>query len=115
MNSPIVREHTVHLCLDMQRLFAAGGIWATPWIARVTPQIVRLGEAMETRNVFTRFIPPIQPDDAPGMWRPFFHKWEHVTRSRLNPEPCGWSLSWRDSHRPAKSSTSWVTPRFMIG
>jgi len=25
----------VHLCIDMQNIFAPGGLWATPWMERV--------------------------------------------------------------------------------
>jgi len=27
----------VHLCIDMQNIFAPGGLWATPWMERVLP------------------------------------------------------------------------------
>jgi hypothetical protein len=30
----------VHLCIDMQNVFAPGGLWATPWMERVLPAIV---------------------------------------------------------------------------
>jgi len=29
-------ENAIHLCVDMQRIFAKGGIWETPWMERVT-------------------------------------------------------------------------------
>jgi hypothetical protein len=25
-------ENAVHLCVDMQRIFARGGLWETPWM-----------------------------------------------------------------------------------
>jgi hypothetical protein len=33
---------TVHLCLDMQRIFAPGGPWATPWMERVLPVVTSI-------------------------------------------------------------------------
>jgi hypothetical protein len=30
----------VHLCIDMQRLFSADGIWPTPWMTRVLPSVI---------------------------------------------------------------------------
>jgi nicotinamidase-related amidase len=77
---------TVHLCLDMQQMFARDGPWPTPWMERVLPRVVRLTEKMPLRTVFTRFIPPMRATDMPGMWREFYRKWPKVTRQRLPPE-----------------------------
>jgi nicotinamidase-related amidase len=74
----------VHLCIDMQRLFAAGGPWATPWMERVLPAVVTLAGHAPARTVFTRFIPPQSADDAPGMWRAYYSKWPTVTRERVD-------------------------------
>lgn len=76
---------TVHLCVDMQRLFAPGGPWPTPWMERVLPVVARLAERHPDRTVFTRFIPPQTPDDMPGRWRDYYEKWRDVTRKRLDP------------------------------
>jgi nicotinamidase-related amidase len=84
METPILIDRTVHLCLDMQRLFAQGAIWSTPWMTRVTPDVVRIAEAFRSRNVFTRFIPAANPANAPGMWHPFYQKWQDVTRERID-------------------------------
>lgn len=32
----------VHLCIDMQNVFAPGGLWATSWMERVLPTIVAI-------------------------------------------------------------------------
>src|SRR4051794_32370633 len=37
-------SNAVHLCVDMQRLFAPEGPWPTPWMEIVLPQAVRLTE-----------------------------------------------------------------------
>jgi hypothetical protein len=37
-----LRERSVHLCLDMQRLFSAEGPWPTPWMGRVLPLVAAL-------------------------------------------------------------------------
>jgi len=83
MTEPIASAHAVHLCLDMQRLFEPGRPWATPWMERVTPNVVRLAEAFGARNVFTRFIPPLHPGDAPGRWARLYAKWPQVCRNQL--------------------------------
>jgi nicotinamidase-related amidase len=77
---------TVHLCLDMQVMFGPGGVWPTPWMQRVLPRVVQLAERLPQRTVFTRFIPPMQGEEMPGMWREFYRKWPQVTRHRLAPE-----------------------------
>lgn len=78
-------DGVVHLCLDMQRLFSNEGPWAAPWLERILPNVVRLTEHAPERTVFTRFIPPMDAGDMPGMWRPFYRKWANVTRRELDP------------------------------
>lgn len=75
----------IHLCLDMQRLFGPDGPWPTPWMERVLPTVVKIVERNPSRTIFTRFIPPVTADEAPGMWRPYYRKWENVTRRALDP------------------------------
>ena len=75
---------TVHLCIDMQRLFSDEGPWAMAWMPRVTPQVVQLAEHAPERTIFTRFLPPADPSDAPGRWRAYYEKWSHVTRRQID-------------------------------
>lgn len=79
-----LNARTVHLCIDMQRLFAPGGPWPTPWMARVLPNVIQLVERAPSRTQFTRFIPPESPDDVPGMWQAYYRKWRNVTRDRMD-------------------------------
>jgi len=73
----------VHLSIDMQNIFAPGGLWETPWMERVLPLIVGITAQYAARTVFTRFITPLHPDDRPGRWRRYFRKWECATRAAL--------------------------------
>jgi nicotinamidase-related amidase len=73
----------VHLCTDMQNIFAPGHIWETPWMQRVLPLIVEIAARHPARTVFTRFITPVHPEDRPGRWRRYFRKWQCVTRAEL--------------------------------
>jgi nicotinamidase-related amidase len=77
--------NAVHLCIDMQNLFAPGAPWATPWMERVLPVTVQLAIPAPQRTVFTRFIPPQNKEEAAGMWRAYYEKWECVTRDKLAP------------------------------
>jgi nicotinamidase-related amidase len=72
----------VHLCIDMQNIFAGGGLWATPWMERVLPGIVRLVQHNPPRTVFTRFITPHTAHERPGRWRRYFERWSGATQER---------------------------------
>lgn len=76
---------TVHLCVDMQRIFSRGGPWPTPWMDRVLPVISELAGRYLARTVFTRFITPQRPDDMPGMWQRYYARWKTATREHLDP------------------------------
>ena len=73
----------VHLSVDMQNIFARGGVWETPWMERVLPVIVEIAGRYATRTVFTRFITPLNSTDRPGRWRRYFGKWHRATRAEL--------------------------------
>src|SRR5689334_14706289 len=75
----------VHLCIDMQNIFAPGGVWATPWMERVLPTISAIVARHEARTVFTRFITPENPEDRPGQWKSYFRRWHEATRRHLPP------------------------------
>ena len=75
--------NAVHLCIDMQNIFARGGIWETAWMEWVLPAIADITARYTARTVFTRFITPLRAEDRPGRWRRYFTKWKCATRSRL--------------------------------
>lgn len=77
--------NAAHLCVDMQRLFAKGGVWETPWMERVLPTIADIASRHAVRTVFTRFITPVSPEQAAGQWRPYFKRWRRATREMLEP------------------------------
>lgn len=77
-------DNAIHLCVDMQRIFARGGLWETPWMERVLPAIVDLVAHHPERTVFTRFITPLSPDEAPGQWRNYFRRWKAATRQAMD-------------------------------
>lgn len=76
---------TAHLCIDMQRLFAPGGPWPTPWAPCILPAVLALVERAPGRTVFSRFMPPEKPQDLPGAWRPFYERWRHLTGEEIEP------------------------------
>ncbi|WP_454628398.1 cysteine hydrolase family protein [Bradyrhizobium cenepequi] len=76
-------EGAVHLCIDMQAIFAKGGIWETPWMERVLPTIADISARYAAWTIFTRFITPNSPEQARGRWRPYFERWKIATQQSL--------------------------------
>jgi nicotinamidase-related amidase len=76
---------SLHLCVDMQRLFASDGPWPTPWMDRTLPVIAEIAARHAAQTIFTRFIPPAHPSDMQGHWRHYFERWRAVTREKLDP------------------------------
>ena len=85
LHSYPLTPRTVHLCVDMQQIFSAEGIWATPWMDRVLPVVTELAGRYPERTVFTRFITAELPDDMPGMWQRYYIRWKEATREHLEP------------------------------
>jgi nicotinamidase-related amidase len=77
-------ETAVHLCVDMQRMFAEGTEWKMPWLDRVLPNILSI--TPPTQN-FTRFIPARKkPGQGVGMWRHYYERWGSMTIDQLGAE-----------------------------
>jgi nicotinamidase-related amidase len=74
-----------HLCIDMQNIFAKGGVWETPWMERVLPIVSDICARYPERTVFTRFITPQRPEDRRGQWQAYYSKWQRATRDELEP------------------------------
>lgn len=75
----------VHLCVDMQNIFAPGGLWETPWMEKVLPTVTSIASRYQVRTVFSRFITPQDPEDRPGQWQNYFRRWQQATRKHLPP------------------------------
>ena len=76
---------TVHLCIDMQNLFAEDTPWHTPWMKRVLPVVAGIAERHAEQTIFTRFIPARHPDELPGSWRRYYQRWADLTLDRIDP------------------------------
>lgn len=81
-----IGPNAVHLCVDMQRMFAPGSPWAVPWMEEVMPQLEELASRHAVRTIFTRFIPPKRATDMPGTWRRYYERWAEMTQEVLPPE-----------------------------
>jgi nicotinamidase-related amidase len=76
-------ELTAHICLDMQNIFAPGGLWATPWMPKVLPVIAEIAAHHAERTIFTRFITPVDPSDARGKWQDYYAHWADALTPNL--------------------------------
>ena len=78
--------NAVHLCIDMQNIFARDTPWHTPWMKRVLPEVRHLVEAHPDRTIFTRFIPAARAGEGVGTWKGYYEKWAELTLERLEPD-----------------------------
>ena len=78
-------HRTVHLCIDMQNLFAEDTPWHTPWMTRVLPVVELLAGRHPARTVFTRFVPARHPEEMPGAWQRYYRRWQELTLERIDP------------------------------
>ena len=69
----------VHLCVDMQGLFADGSQWATPWMKRVLPNVRRIAERHARATIFTRFVPVEHAGEGVGTWKRYYEQWSSMT------------------------------------
>jgi nicotinamidase-related amidase len=76
----------VHLCIDMQGLFDEGAPWATPWMARVLPNVERIVAHRPEATIFTRFIPAERPGEGIGAWQRYYRRWAEVTIQAIGQE-----------------------------
>jgi nicotinamidase-related amidase len=79
-------EGCVHLCVDMQRLFADGSLWATPWMKRVLPNVEKIVAHKPRSTIFTRFIPAEHAGEGTGTWRRYYEKWASMTLQIIGRE-----------------------------
>jgi nicotinamidase-related amidase len=76
----------IHLCVDMQRMFAERTEWELPWLRRVLPNILAITAAHPRRTLFTRFITAKAPGQGAGMWRHYYTRWASMTIDQLGPD-----------------------------
>jgi nicotinamidase-related amidase len=76
----------VHLCVDMQRLFAEGSPWATPWMKRVLPNVRRIAEHHARTTIFTRFVPVQHAGEGVGTWKRYYEQWSSMTLQIIGSE-----------------------------
>jgi nicotinamidase-related amidase len=79
------RTKTVHMAIDMQRLFAEATDWHLPEFHAIVPNIARIAAALPGRSIFTRFTVPHTAADAHGRWRHYYRRWHGFTGAVMDP------------------------------
>jgi len=74
----------IHLCIDMQSMFAQDTPWHVPWMSGISPAVIEVTARHPARTIFTRFVPPTTADEATGMWRDYYRKWEAMTLGQMD-------------------------------
>jgi nicotinamidase-related amidase len=75
----------VHLCIDMQRIFAEETQWHTPTLLDIVPNVARIVAEKPGHTIFARFIVPLTPDHAAGSWQTYYRHWSSLTGANLAP------------------------------
>ncbi len=80
---PVMPAPWLHVCIDMQRLFAEPGDWYAPALLDIVPKVSQLAHHAADANVFMRFITPDSPVQARGTWHGYYTHWQSVCQDVL--------------------------------
>jgi nicotinamidase-related amidase len=78
-------RNTLHVVIDMQRIFAEETAWHTPAIAAILPNVVSLSEAFSAETLFVKFMLPQSSQTAKGAWREYYDRWQTMTLDAIDP------------------------------
>lgn len=82
---PFASAASLHMVIDMQRLFDEPTVWHTPMLRRILPNVLRLTEAFAGRNRFARFVVPDRAEAALGQWQHYHRHWNMLVGEVLDP------------------------------
>ncbi len=93
-----IEPSAVHVCVDMQKLFATDTPWASDAVAIALPAAREITAAKPRQTIFTRFLCPREPGEVAGQWQRLYAHCPEMMRldprlfaivselSRLSPE-----------------------------
>jgi nicotinamidase-related amidase len=76
---------TVHMAIDMQRVFAEPTAWQMADFYAIVPNVAAIARAMPGRNFFTRFVVPHTAEHANGHWQTYYRRWSDFTGAVMPP------------------------------
>lgn len=83
---PPLSENTLHVVIDVQRIFAENTVWHTPIISEILPNVISLCEAFPKRTLFAKFMLPQSAEAAGGRWKQYYERWSTMTLDALSPD-----------------------------
>ena len=78
-------DRCVHVCVDMQRIFAEDTDWSTPWMLKVLPKVEHIVAAHPSETIFTRFLTLASAEEGQGTWKRYYQRWHQLTTRELAP------------------------------
>lgn len=75
---------TLHVAIDMQRLFAEATEWRVATLAGIIAPVLALARTHPRQTLFTRFMTPSRIEDAAGDWHRFYARWPSVIGDRMD-------------------------------
>ncbi len=84
-----VGSHAVHLCVDMQLMFAVGTKWATSAIWDALPAVETICARFTANTIFTRFLCPTDLEQTSGQWRRFYAESPSMLCNVMDPAMLG--------------------------
>ncbi|MGE0117558.1 MAG: cysteine hydrolase family protein [Dongiaceae bacterium] len=79
-----LEAETLHVVVDMQRLFAEATDWRVPGFADILPPILELVRAHPLHSLYTRFVTPVTAEAVTGDWQRFYARWPSVLLDRMD-------------------------------
>jgi len=79
-------QNTLHVVIDIQRIFAEETVWHTPVIAEIVPNVISLCEALPDKTLFAKFMLPQSAETASGRWKTYYERWSAMTLDAMPAE-----------------------------
>lgn len=79
-----IGDETLHVVVDMQRVFAESSPWHVPTFREIVPAVLELARGHLDRTVFTRFVTPVHGHESPGRWQNYYRHWRAVTLDTMD-------------------------------
>jgi len=78
-------NNSLHVVVDVQRLFAEPTQWQVNDIDSIVPYCKQLIQHKPECTAFARFITPSVPESAAGRWQDYYRHWRDVAQDRIDP------------------------------
>ena len=75
----------VHLCIDMQRVFAEPTAWQAPWLPAILPLVQEITARHRGGPSSPASLPP-RPPGGTRTWKRYYERWAEMTIEKLGQE-----------------------------